>query len=62
MTPRTKDYIIRKKAQSAMRHPGDLKSFLIAEYDSSRNIVVKKDIRKMLDLMETEESPKPGQP
>jgi hypothetical protein len=42
----------RKKAQCAMRHPGDLKSFLIAEHDASRNIVVKKDIMKMIARLE----------
>jgi hypothetical protein len=54
MKTRSKDYLNRKKAQGAMRHPDDLKSFLIAEYDSSRNIVVKKDIMKMISQMETE--------
>jgi hypothetical protein len=35
-----------------MRHPTDLKSFLIAEHDASRNIVVKKDIMKMIARLE----------
>ena len=55
LTQRTKDYMARKKAQCAMRHPADLKSFLIAEYDASRNIVVKKDIKKMIDALEAQQ-------
>ena len=35
-----------------MRHPEDLKSFLIAEHDASRNLVVKKDIMKMIVRLE----------
>ena len=35
-----------------MRHPTDLKSFLIAEHDASRNLVVKKDIMKMIARLE----------
>ena len=51
MKQRTVDYIARKKEQSKLRHPDDLRSFLIAEYNSTRNIIVKKDILKMLDAM-----------
>jgi hypothetical protein len=46
----------RKKAQCHMRHPEDLKSFLIAEHDASRNLVVKKDIMKMIARLEELES------
>ncbi len=42
----------RKKAQCKMRHPEALKSFLIAEHDASRNLVVKKDIMKMIARLE----------
>lgn len=56
MKQRTRDYMDRKKAQCAMRHPTDLKSFLIAEHDASRNIVVKKDIMKMIARLEELES------
>ncbi|RYG50144.1 MAG: hypothetical protein EOO01_11390 [Chitinophagaceae bacterium] len=52
MKQRTKDYMERRKAQCAMRHPGDLKSFLVAEHDASRNLIVKKDIRKMIEQLE----------
>lgn len=55
MKQRTKDYICKQKAKRVMQHPGDLKEFLIAEYDSSRNFLVKNDIRKMIDDLE-----KPG--
>lgn len=51
MKQRTADYIARKKEQSKLRRPEDLRSFLIAEYNSTRNIIVKKDILKMLDAM-----------
>jgi hypothetical protein len=54
MKQRTKDYIARRKAFRAMLPTADLKSLLIAEHDASRNIVVKKDIRKMLELLEDE--------
>lgn len=52
MKQRVRDYMDRKKAQCKMRHPEDLKSFLIAEHDASRNIVVKKDIMKMIARLE----------
>jgi hypothetical protein len=52
MKQRAKDYMDRKKAQCHMRHPEDLKSFLIAEHDASRNLVVKKDIMKMIARLE----------
>jgi hypothetical protein len=52
MKSRSRFYIGRKKAQKEMCHPHDLKSLLIAEYNSSQNLVVKKDIRKMLDQLE----------
>jgi hypothetical protein len=51
MKQRTKDYIARRKARQVMQHPDDLRSFLIAEHDSSRNILVKKDIKKMIDAL-----------
>jgi hypothetical protein len=52
MKQRSRDYMYRKKAQCTMRHPTNLKSFLIAEHDASRNIVVKKDIMKMIARLE----------
>lgn len=52
MKQRSKDYMSRKKAQTNMCHPQDLKSFLIDEYNSSRNIIVKKDILHMINDME----------
>lgn len=55
MNQRSKDYMIRGKAKAALLHPADLKSFLIAEYDSSTNIIVKKDILKMIEKMEETE-------
>ena len=42
----------RRKARNDMNHPLDLKSFLIAEYNSSRNIVVKKDVKNMIDALD----------
>lgn len=56
MNQRSKDYMIRSKAKIALRHPADLKSFLIAEYNSSTNIIVKKDILKMIENMEASET------
>ncbi len=53
MKSRNLDYFARQKAKRSLRHPGDLKSFLIAEFDSSRNIVVKKDILKTLEKLES---------
>ena len=35
-----------------MLHPTDLKSFLVAEYESSRNLVVKKDVLKMINELD----------
>ncbi|HRO43731.1 MAG TPA: hypothetical protein PL009_12915 [Flavipsychrobacter sp.] len=52
MKQRTRDYLDRKKARNLMCHPTDLKSLLIAEFESSRNIVVKKDVLKMLEQLE----------
>lgn len=52
MNQRSKDYMNRKKAQTNMCHPQDLKSFLINEYNSSQNIIVKKDILHMINDME----------
>jgi hypothetical protein len=52
MKSRNLDYFARQKAKRSLMHPGDLKSFLIAEFDSSRNIVVKKDILKTLEKLE----------
>jgi len=58
MKQRTKDYIDRKKAKNILLHPDDLnlKSLLIAEYDSSRNLIVKKDIKKLIEQMESAET------
>lgn len=52
MDQRTKSYMDRKKALRSMQHPGDLKTFLIAEYNSSRNFLVKRDISKLIDELE----------
>jgi hypothetical protein len=52
MKQRSKFYMGRKKAQKDMCHPDDLKRFLIAEYNSSQNIVVKKDIMKMIEQLD----------
>lgn len=52
MKQRTKDYLERKKARNEMNHPMDLKSFLVAEYNSSRNLVVKKDVKNMIDALD----------
>jgi hypothetical protein len=54
MKRRTQDYMDQKKAFRKMLHPEnlDLKSFLIAEFDSSHNIVVKKDILKIIDQLD----------
>jgi hypothetical protein len=62
MKQRTVDYIERKKAQSQLRKPGDLRSFLIAEYNSTRSIIVKKDILKMLDNIKEEVEEEAGAP
>lgn len=35
-----------------MAHPHDVKSLLIAEFNASRNIVVKKDILKTIEEIE----------
>ncbi|GEM_PF-2488556 len=62
MKQRVRDYMDRKKALCKMRHPEDLKSFLIAEHDASRNLVVKKDIMKMIArLEELEQQPAQAQ-
>ncbi|RYD56881.1 MAG: hypothetical protein EOP56_10850 [Sphingobacteriales bacterium] len=52
MKARSKFYMGQKKALKEMCHPNDLKSLLIAEYNSSQNIVVKKDIMKMIAQIE----------
>ena len=52
MKQRTKDYLDRRKARNEMNHPLDLKSFLIAEYNSSRSIIVKKDVKNMIDALD----------
>lgn len=52
MKQRAHFYINRKKALKNMCHPDDLKMFLIAEYNSSQNLIVKKDIRNMIDKLE----------
>lgn len=49
MKKRTVDYLNRKKAFFEMRHPTDVKSLLIAEFNASRNILVKKDILKVMN-------------
>lgn len=49
MKQRSVDYFERRKAMKLMQQPGKLREFLIAEYNSSRNIVVKKDIMKMIE-------------
>ena len=53
MKQRTKDYMFRKRAQRTLQHPDDLRTLLIAEYNSSRNFLVKKDISKMIDELQT---------
>ena len=53
MKQRTKDYMFRKRAQRSLQHPSDLRTLLIAEYNSSRNFLVKKDISKLIDELET---------
>lgn len=58
MKQRSKDYMDRKKAQCAMRHPVDLKSLLMAEFDASRSIIVKKDIMKMIEQLDKAPAPK----
>jgi hypothetical protein len=49
MKRRTVDYLSRKKALIEMAHTPDVKSLLIAEFNNTRNIVVKKDILKTLE-------------
>jgi len=49
MKKRTADYLNRKKAFIEMAHPGSVKGLLIAEYNASRNILVKKDILKTIE-------------
>lgn len=53
MKQRAKDYFERQKSFRAMQRIGDLKSLLIAEHDASRNLIVKKDIRDMLEKLES---------
>lgn len=48
MTLRTKKYFKRHKAIKNMIQFTDLKSFLMAGFQASRSIVVKKDIINML--------------
>jgi len=54
MKQRTIDYLIRRKARKEMCHPTDLKSLLVAEFESSRNILVKKDVLKMIAQLEAQ--------
>jgi hypothetical protein len=56
MKQRTRDYMNRKKAHNSMCHPTDLKSLLVAEYESSRNILVKKDVLKMIEKLDASNS------
>ncbi|MEO7312165.1 MAG: hypothetical protein ABIX01_17310 [Chitinophagaceae bacterium] len=49
MKKRTVDYLQRQNAFKEMAHPLDVKSLLIAEFNASRNIVVKKDILKTIE-------------
>ena len=58
MKRRTVDYLSRKKALIEMAHTPDVKSLLIAEFNSSRNIVVKKDILKTMEEIEHMGEPK----
>ncbi len=58
MKRRTVDYLNRKKALIEMAHTPDVKSLLIAEFNNTRNIVVKKDILKTLEAIEQMAEPK----
>ncbi len=52
MTRRTKSYLNRQKALRNMLNFTDLKSFLMAGFQASRSLVVKKDIVNMLIELE----------
>lgn len=52
MKPRTREYLDRKKAFQSLPITSNLKDMLVAEYNSSKNIIVKKDILKMIDQLE----------
>lgn len=52
MTRRTKSYLNRQKALRNMLNFTDLKSFLMAGFQASRSLVVKKDIVNMLVELE----------
>jgi hypothetical protein len=47
MNTRSKEYFKRKRAYNGVIHFTDLKSLLKAEFYSSNNILVKRDILKM---------------
>lgn len=57
MKRRTKVYFERRKALDQLCHPGDLKSFLLAELRTARSLVVKKDVMQMLFALEQKEQP-----
>ncbi|HXS35318.1 MAG TPA: hypothetical protein VN721_01345 [Flavipsychrobacter sp.] len=44
MKYRTIKYLKRQKALKNMQHPSDLKSFLKAEFEASKSVLVKKHI------------------
>jgi hypothetical protein len=52
MQKRTVDYIKRKKSFIEIAHKPSVKSMLVAEFKSSKNILVKKDILKTLESIE----------
>ncbi|MES2777272.1 MAG: hypothetical protein V4722_24050 [Bacteroidota bacterium] len=58
MKRRTVDYLNRKKALIDMAHTHDVKSLLLAEFKSTRNIVVKKDILKTIEQIQHMGKPK----
>lgn len=62
MKKRSVDYFSRQKAFIEMSHTPDVKSLLIAEFNASRNIVVKKDILKTIEAMEQMGHPVNGTP
>jgi hypothetical protein len=52
MTKRSQYYMSRRKALVTMCHPGSIQDLLIAEFNSSQNLIVKKDILKMIEQIE----------
>ena len=52
MKYRTIEYMKKTKARRHMQHPSDLKTFLKAELDICENSVVRKHIKKTMDLLD----------